>query len=136
MTAKEKNEHLVSKWNFMLESLDNHKTNRVTYAKVFEATAMNSNSNTIKLVLPFLQRLFFTLPDLKFSATSKHSMLIGATDRDLVIDGWSIMPDGAAKFISDLITSTVDKFKSGDLEKIAYVRLTETMGQIQISAYY
>ncbi len=136
MTTKEKSEHLVSKWAFMLEGLDTHKANQITFAKVFETTAMNSNSNTIKLVLPILQRLFYTLPELKYSASPKSSIMLGLTERDLVIDGWSIMPDGALKFIDSVVANAVGKYQSEEFVKISYIRLIETMGQIQIHAYF
>lgn len=136
MTTKEKNEHLINKWKFMIEPLDNKKTSQTRFAKMFEHTALHSDTHTLKLVLPLLQRALYALPSIKASTSIKNSLSLGEFEKDLVIDNGIIMPDGASAFIDYMTRSFIEKFESGDIEKINHFRLTEKPNNIEVSVIY
>ncbi len=132
MTTKERNEHLVRKWNFMLGPLDDKKTSKTRFARIFENTALHSDTNTMKLVLPLLQRLLYTMSNIKVSSSVKNSLSLGSFERDSVIDNQSIMPDGAAAFIDSIVQNALRL----NLEKLNHIRLTEKTDKLEISIIY
>ena len=134
--SKEKNDSLITKWGFMLDALDDSKASQSTYAKMFEATVMHTNSSTIKLVLPALQRILKAIPEMKFSPSPKNQVTVATMDRELIIDGWTIMPDGAGVLLTNVVKNVIQKFESGDVIRLGYIRLLETRGTIQIDLYY
>ena len=130
MTAKEWNEHLVAKWDFMLEPLDQKKTSRARYARMFEQTTLHTNTSTVKLALPLLQKILYTIPDVKVSSSTKTSLLIGEFEKDFVLDGNAIMPDGAASFI-DYMANIVDE-KKEDISKLSHIMLGTDQKKIRV----
>lgn len=125
------NDYLIDKWGFMLISLDQGKISQSSYAKMFEHTSLSSSTSTIKLVLPILLKTLFYIPGLRFSSSHKNELLISSVEKDLIIDG-SIMPDGAAVFIDNIVKIIKQKYESGELTKINCIRLVEKQGIIEI----
>ena len=135
MTAKERNEHLVNKWNFMLEPLDKKKSSKTRYAKIFENTALHSNTSTIKIALALLQRMLYAIPTVKASTSGKTTYFLGEFERDLVIDGSTIMPDGASAFIDYVTNLAVERYEE-ELEKLHHIMITTESNMIKVYVVY
>jgi len=129
-------DYLIDKWSFMLFYLDQKKANQISYAKIFEHTSLNSSTNTIKLVLSILLKILFYIPNLKFSPSHKNELFIGSIEKNLIIDGLSIMPDSAIAFIDYILKTIKQKYESNDLTKINCIRLIEKQGFIEIHAIF
>ena len=130
---KEKDVYLINKWSFLLDGLN--KKHHKSYAKMFENSSMNSDTNTIKLVLPMLKRILYFNPEIKLSQTSKNILSVGSIDFELVIDGKTIMPDGASAFIDYITKVVTEKFESKELQKLNHIRLT-TDRKLHVSILY
>lgn len=135
MTAKERNEHLINKWSFMLEPLDKKKSSKIRYAKLFENTALYSNTSLIKLALPLLQRIIYTVPTIKISTSSKIIYMLGEFDRNSVLDGLTIMPDGTSVFIDKMAKTFMEKYET-EFEKLNHIMLRSDAEKIKVYLFY
>jgi len=131
-----KNDYLLDKWYFMLISLNQKKSNQLTYAKMFESVSLKSNTNMAKLVLSLLLKILYYIPDLKFSLSHKNKIFISSIDKELVIDGFTIMPDGAHKFIDDVVKIVQKKYNSGELIKLNSIQLINNNNLIEINIIF
>lgn len=134
MTAKEWNDHLIKKWSFMIKPLNQKKTSQTKFAKMFEQTVLYTNTNTVKLALIILQKLLYTLPGIKSSASSKNSIFIGEIEKDSIIDGGILMPDATMSFIN-YITAIIEE-RHDEFEKLNHIMLSEELGNIQVYIIY
>lgn len=129
----EKNNHLINKWSFMLKNLDSKYEQN--FSKMFESTALHTNTNTIKIALPLLQKLLYLTPKIKFSSTLKNSLLLDTIERELIINGQAIMPDETSEFINHIAKLAASKFESGELIKINHLRIVDGPF-MQVTIYY
>lgn len=124
MTVKERNEHLIKKWKFMLEPLDEKKSYQARFAKIFENTALHTDTNMLKIALPLIQRVLYSTPEIKVSNSTKNSEVLGEIETYMLIDGNTIMPDGASSFINKIATIFIEKFNNEEIVKINHIRVS------------
>lgn len=116
----------------MLKPLNDKKSYQARYAKIFEQTSMNSDTKVIKITLPLLQRILYQYPEIKSSGSHKTRIGLAAFDKNIVLDGNTIMPDGAAAFIDFVVNENKEV---EELEKIHHIHLVTAGDMIQVYAY-
>lgn len=136
MTTKEKNDHLVDKWLFMVSDLSDKKSYQTRFAKLFENTTLKSETKYLKIVIPILQKFLYRNPDVKLSSSSRNSLHISSINKSEIIDNNIIMPDFAIAFVESCSKSLQDNFDSNTLEKINCLQISNSGRQIHVSALY
>ena len=128
-------EYLINKWKFMIEGLDSKKTSQARFAKIFETTSLHNDTKNLKLILPTLQKLLYSIPKVKSSSSHKNELHIADIERDMIIDNGTIMVDAAAAFIQHAVNVTKSKFEEEEF-KINYLRMVNARNKISISILY
>lgn len=136
MTVKEKNERLLEKWSFLIDEIADKKSLRIRFAKIFENTALYSDTAYSKIAFAILQRFLYTHPSIKLSSSIKNSIDIDRIDKEVALDSGQIMPDAVANFVMHVNNILTGLIESETLEKINHIQIKNSSSSLFVSVVF